>query len=143
MSHANTPGGKMSVMLIDGSVSFRSRLRSYLQTCLPLVEIVAETGDGKEAVMLVETVRPDVVILDIQLGAHGGIQLLSQIRARPRPPVMIVLTHLVAREYHLACLEEGADFFFDKMFDLEILKEVLRSLRLRPADDLFTERARV
>lgn len=142
MSHTHTTGEAMKVVLVDEMASYRLRLRSYLQICLPPVEIIGETGDGMEALVLVDRLRPDVVILDIQLGRYEGLKLLSQLRAGCWLPVVIVLTHLVDREYHVTCLERGADFFFDKTFDIDILEEVLRSLQSRFADERFANEVR-
>lgn len=122
----------MTVLLVDDAVFYRARLRSFLRTRLPLVEIIGETG-GREGVLpLVLMAQPDVVMLDIQLAGGGGFELLRQLKDCAHPPIVIVLTYVGERDCHASCLEAGADFFFDKRFDLEILEAVLRNVR-RPS----------
>jgi DNA-binding NarL/FixJ family response regulator len=56
------------VMLVDDYVLLRRGTRALLQAA-PDVEIVAETGDGKQALALARRLRPDVVLLDIRISA--------------------------------------------------------------------------
>ena len=51
------------ILLVDDHKLFRAGIRSLLQT-VSGVEVVAEAGDGREALRLIETHRPDVVLLD-------------------------------------------------------------------------------
>lgn len=128
----------MTLLLVDDAISYRMRLRSYLNAGLPFVHIAGETGCQEEAFALALAAQPDVVMLDIQLGGSGGLQLLRRLKALSRPPIAIVLTDLVSREYHTACFEGGADFFFDKAFGLDVLEGVLRDLqRLFDEDQSF------
>lgn len=130
----------MTLLLVDDTVSYRARFASYLRTCLPLVQVIGETGSCEEALSLAQSAQPDVVTLDIQLDGGSGFRLLRELKTLPRPPIVIVLTHLVAQEYHATCLEAGADFFFDKAFGLEILETVLGDLRQFLVEDLSIER---
>ena len=56
--------------------------------------VVGQAGNGRDAVRLVETHRPDVVVLDLSMPEVNGLEATRQIlEARPETPVLIVTTH--------------------------------------------------
>jgi DNA-binding NarL/FixJ family response regulator len=59
------------ILLVDDHKLFRAGIRSLLQT-VSGVEVVAEAGDGREALRLIETHRPDVVLMDIMMPGHSA-----------------------------------------------------------------------
>lgn len=65
------------------------------------VEVVAETGDGAEAVRLVERLRPDVLVLDLGLPGLDGLEVARRVRARA-PEVRVVILSMHAHEGYVA-----------------------------------------
>lgn len=90
------------------------------------VEVVAEAADGAAALDGVAAHRPGVVVLDLQMPVVGGLAALQTLRAGGRTPRVIVLTNHADAVYREACLEAGADHFFDKSSEFERVLEVLR-----------------
>ncbi len=81
------------IMLCDDHAVVRAGLRALLSSA-PGIEVVGEAGSGTEAVVLAGGLRPDVVLMDLQLGADmDGVEATRRIAALPGiPPRVLVLT---------------------------------------------------
>ncbi|WP_326944572.1 MULTISPECIES: response regulator transcription factor [unclassified Amycolatopsis] len=80
------------VLVCDDHAVVRAGLRALLAGA-DGIEVVAETASGEEAVATAATVRPDVVLMDLQLGAGiDGIEATRRILADPGAPRILVLT---------------------------------------------------
>ncbi|WP_392895903.1 response regulator [Streptomyces sp. LN699] len=92
----------------------------------PHVEVVAEAGDGYEAIALTRRHRPNVVLLDIQMPGLDGLAAITLLH-RELPGVgVIMLTTFGQDEYVTHALEEGADGFLLKADDP---RELLNGVR--------------
>ena len=114
------------VLLADDSDGLRLVLRSVLAAADDL-EVVAEARDGQEAVDLVETACPDVVVLDVAMPVVDGLQALSELRRRyPSLPVVMV-SGFAEQDVALQAAARGAHALVDKTGDLDRLVEAVRS----------------
>lgn len=76
-------------LIVDDARAFRAVLRHILSTA-PGVEVVGEACDGREAVALVRTLRPDVVTMDVRMPNLDGLEALAEImRVAPTPVVVV------------------------------------------------------
>src|SRR3981189_1238986 len=66
------------VLLVDDHKLFRAGIRSLLQTVRD-IEIVAEAGDGREALELIEAHSPDVVLMDILMPGLNGLDATARV----------------------------------------------------------------
>jgi len=111
-------------------VLIRSRLASSLGE-LAGVRIAGETDTAKDAIEAILRDRPDAVVLDLQLAAGSGIDVLRRVHAKAPEIVFIVLTQNAGQQYRRAALEAGARHFLDKSSDFDkvgpILTEMQRS----------------
>ena len=81
------------VMVVDDHDSFRATAREMV-SLMSGFEVVAEAASGEEAVTVAADVRPDLVVMDINLGAMDGIEATSHITtARPETVVVLVSTY--------------------------------------------------
>jgi DNA-binding NarL/FixJ family response regulator len=108
------------VIVVDDSPVVRARLVAMLAEA-PGVSVVGEAGDGPEALRLVRMHAPDVVVLDLNLPGMNGLEVLAVLKARPSPPVVIMFTNHPHERYRHACMRSGADFFFDKSRDFDLV----------------------
>jgi DNA-binding NarL/FixJ family response regulator len=84
------------VLLADDHKLFRAGIRSLLQT-LSDIEVVAEAGDGREALRLIEAHRPDVVLMDIMMPGLNGLEATARV-ARTFPSTRVVMLSMNAGE---------------------------------------------
>jgi NarL family two-component system response regulator LiaR len=95
------------ILLADDHVMVREGTRQILER-EPDLEVVAEAGDGQEAVALTERERPDVVIMDISMPIMNGIEATKDIKQVAPRTAVLVLTAYDDDEYVFAILEAGA-----------------------------------
>jgi DNA-binding NarL/FixJ family response regulator len=95
------------VLLADDHGVLRKGIRFLLAT-EPEIEVVAETGDGREAVALAEALAPDVAILDIAMPSLSGIDAAAQITRRSPKTGVVILSMHSDEEFVLRALSSGA-----------------------------------
>jgi DNA-binding NarL/FixJ family response regulator len=87
----------MRVVVVDDDDDFRLMLRVQLNL-QDGVDVVGTAGDGREAIEVVEEVRPDVVAMDLLMPVMDGFAAIEELRSR-RPDVGIVAYTAVAGRY--------------------------------------------
>ncbi len=115
---------KKIVLLVDDSILILERMIPMLKE-MDNIHFVAHAGSYKEAVSLVHGLRPDVVLLDINLPDKSGIEVLKKIKELDQNIMVFMLTNQANDHYKEACKKMGAAFFFDKSGDLEIISETI------------------
>lgn len=115
---------KLKVFVADDSPIIRERLVEMLSQIRD-IEIIGQTGDGIEAQTLILKMYPDVVIMDIQMPGKNGIKVLRCIKKAKPYIKVIIITNYPFYVYKKVCMEEGADFFFDKSGSLKAIIDVL------------------
>ncbi len=101
-----------TVLVVEDERDIREVLRRYLERA---GLSVLSTGTGAEAIRLLTSAPPDLVVLDLGLPDIEGTDVLREIRAAGQPPV-IVLTARSALEDRIHGLELGADDYVTKPF---------------------------
>ena len=98
------------------------------------IEVVAQAGDGKEAVRLAHRVKPDVALLDIGMPEMSGLDAAEQmLRSRPEIRVLMLTVH-DQEEYLFRALQVGALGYVLKGADAE---DLLRAIRAVHAGDVY------
>jgi DNA-binding NarL/FixJ family response regulator len=117
----------IKVFLADDSIVLRERVLEMLRD-IPGVEVLGCAEDGLHAIDCIRELRPDVVILDIQMPRGTGLDILKNIRPVNGLPLLIVFTNFSYPQYRKRALESGADYFFDKTNEFEKLRELFGQL---------------
>jgi DNA-binding NarL/FixJ family response regulator len=117
----------MRVLLADDHAIVRRGLKSLLET-EPGVTVVAEAGDGLEAVRACAEHQPDVAILDIGMPRLNGLEVAGRIQKLDRPPLVIVLSMHSDESYILRALAAGARAYLLKDATDEDLLPAIRSV---------------
>jgi DNA-binding NarL/FixJ family response regulator len=104
------------VLLADDEPMVRAGVRSILATDAG-IEVVAEAGDGREAVELAMKHRPDVAMLDIRMPRLDGLSAAAELRASLPEVRAVMLTTFDEPEYVARALAEGAAGFLLKAAD--------------------------
>ena len=121
------------VLLVDDHPVVRRGLRALLEE-LPGLEPVGEAADGAEAIGLLDRFardglpRPDVVLMDLQMGAGmNGVEATRRITALPDPPRVLILTTYSTDADILAAVEAGATGYLLKDAPPEDLAGAVRA----------------
>jgi two-component system, LytTR family, response regulator len=111
-------------VIVDDEPLARKRLRTLLAKH-PRVQIIGEAENGDEACLTIETLRPDLVLLDIQMPGMSGFEVLAQLQTRDRPRIIFVTAH---DEFAVKAFEEQALDYLLKPVEPERLARALSRL---------------
>ena len=116
--------GRVRILLADDHTLVRQGLRKLLEE-RPDWEVIAEAGDGREAVRLAEQHKPDVAILDVAMPLLNGIEATRQITRRVPGTRVLVLSMHADEAYVTQILQAGATGYLLKdSADIDLLKAV-------------------
>jgi NarL family two-component system response regulator LiaR len=118
---------KIKVMLVEDHVLVREGTRELLEQEEDL-QVVAEAGDGEEAVRLAAECHPDVIIMDIAMPGLSGIEATRQIKAASPSAVILALTAYDDDQYIFAFLEAGAAGYLLKDVHANELIKAIRAV---------------
>ena len=99
---------KRKIVIAEDQTIVRKGLRSLLES-EDDIEVVAEAGDGLEAIRCVEQHAPDLVLLDLAMPKMSGLSALKDIKERFKDTKILVLTFHTSEEYILEEFGNGAD----------------------------------
>ena len=113
-----------TVCIVDDSAVMRRGIRSLVETD-DQPEIVAEAGNGEQALAAVRRLRPDVVLLDVRMPTRDGISVVREISEVSH---VLMLTYSDESEVVLAALDEGAiGYLVHGSFDADRLGAMVRA----------------
>jgi two-component system, NarL family, response regulator NreC len=95
------------IVLADDHRIVREGFRALL-TAQTDFQIVGETGDGREAIRMVEQLTPDVLLVDLMMAGLGGLEVIRQLTQRGVPTRIIVLSMHSNEAYVSQALNNGA-----------------------------------
>jgi NarL family two-component system response regulator LiaR len=99
--------GTIKILIADDHAFVREGTRRILEQ-EPDLEVVAEAGDGEEAVRLVSDLKPDVVLIDVAMPKLDGIEATRQIKALYPAVAVLVLSAYDDDQFVFGLLEAGA-----------------------------------
>ena len=111
------------VMLVDDQALLRAGFRMVLGA-QPDIEVVAEAGDGLQAIETLRTVAADVVLMDVRMPRMDGVEAIGHIHG----PKVLILTTFDLDEYAFAAIKAGASGFLLKDVPPAELVSAIRSV---------------
>jgi DNA-binding LytR/AlgR family response regulator len=117
----------LRIVIVDDEPLARSRLRRLLAG-RPDVEVVGEAGDGVSACRLIETERPDLVLLDIQMPGLSGFDVLRRLTWRPRVVFVTAYDRFAVQAFEA----EALDYLLKPVEPERLARAVERAV---PGDD--------
>jgi DNA-binding NarL/FixJ family response regulator len=118
----------MKVFLVDDSAIVLEKLAAMISG-IDGVEIAGQALNARDAIQSIVKLKPDVVILDIRLNGGGnGMDVLKRIKNEIPPPIVIMLTNYPYPQYREKCQAMGADYFFDKVTEIEKIYDTFKQL---------------
>lgn len=106
-------GNNIRVVLTDDHVFVRDGIKSLLENEVNIT-VVGEATDGLEALVLIEELKPDLLILDIRMPNLNGIEVVEQLRNKGDSVKIIMLSMHESEEYVLKSIQAGADGYLLK-----------------------------
>jgi DNA-binding NarL/FixJ family response regulator len=119
----------LRLLIADDHRLFRQGLISLMKTRDDLVEVIGEAETGEEAIHLVATLHPDVVLMDIYMPQMDGLQATREIRERFPNVAVIMLTSSENDKHLYEAIQLGASGYLLKSLDAEELFELLAGVR--------------
>ena len=108
------PGeAKFKTLIVEDNATYRGLLRESLESLFPSM-VIQEAVEGKEALQRVESLRPELVFMDIRLPGESGLQLTARIKTSYPDTKVIILTSYDTLEYREAAARCGATCFIAK-----------------------------
>jgi DNA-binding NarL/FixJ family response regulator len=118
----------MKTLVVDDSPQVRARLATMIRE-LAGVEIVREATSAAEALALLGSFRPQIIVLDLHMPGGSGLEVLETVAAGPPPkPIVIVVTNDASEPLRSECIERGADHFLDKSTEFEQVARIVASV---------------
>lgn len=121
------------IMLVDDHPILRSGLAALLGL-EPDLDVIEEVSSGEEAVARAQTLRPDVVVMDIDMPGMGGMEATRQIAALETGTRVLVLTSHSEAEYLLPVLEAGGSGYVQKT---RADADLIAAIRTVARDEVF------
>jgi DNA-binding NarL/FixJ family response regulator len=112
------------VLIVDDQLPFREASRMVVEMTDGF-EVVGEAENGEHAIALVKELKPDLVLMDVQMPGIDGIETTRRITSVPKPPVVIVMSTHESGDYVDVALAAGAVGFVPKsQFGFDTLNEM-------------------
>ncbi|MDX1437786.1 MAG: response regulator transcription factor, partial [Anaerolineales bacterium] len=120
------PEENIQVLVVDDHLIVREGLRLILETAEG-IDLVGEAEDGEEALALVESLDPDVVLMDLRMPGMGGIAAIEALAERDDRAAVIILTTYDEDEMMVRGLRAGARGYLLKDTDRTTLLDCIRA----------------
>jgi two-component system, NarL family, nitrate/nitrite response regulator NarL len=118
---------KVRIVIADDHPIFRDGLRKLLET-EPDLQVIAEAGDGGEAVRMVQRHKPDIVLMDLAMPKRSGLQALRDLSGSSVLTRVIILAATVERGQLLEALQLGARGVVSKESATKLLLKSIRTV---------------
>ena len=115
------------ILIADDHVIVRKGIRALLKT-EPGMEVVGEAGDGQEAVSLAQTLKPDLILMDLVMPRMDGIEATRRITGQAQAPNILVLTSFAADDKVFPAIKAGALGYLLKDSGPEELIQAIRQV---------------
>ena len=121
---------KITVLLVDDHEGFINAALRHLRK-VEWLEIVGRASNGLEAIERSETLRPDVVLMDLAMPEMGGLQATRLIKTQDAPPFIVIASHFDDAEHREHAQRAGADNFVSKLSYIQEVLPILEKFKDR------------
>lgn len=118
---------KMKVLIVDDSPLIIEKITELLEDIKSITHLIS-CGTYAHALVLLNELKPDVAILDVNLPDGSGIEMLKYLKSKNSETTVIMCTNQGSDHYRELLIKLGANFFIDKSKDFEKLPSLIASL---------------
>lgn len=119
------------MVIADGSADFRAMLVEALAETED-IEVVGVARDGKEALKLTQSLKPDVLVMDLVLPYIDGIGVLESLQSAKNKTAVLVVSSFISDALTAEAMRLGVYYFILKPFDMSTLAGRIRSIAAYP-----------
>jgi len=120
---------KLVTLIVDDSLIIIERFIEILNE-MDNIETVVYANNYTEGLQMLEDIKPDIALLDINLPDKSGIDLLRIIRQQGLDTKVIMITNQATDHYKKVCATLGANYFFDKSNEFEQIPAIISAIHL-------------
>jgi len=125
----------INVLIVDDHAVVRAGIRMLLESD-PEMRIVGEGENGQQAVELMKTLHPDVILMDVTMPVMDGVEATRQIKAQENAPAILALTIHEGPDYFFQMLQAGASGYVPKRAAPE---DLLHAIHVIAEGNVFLE----
>lgn len=118
---------KARVLLVDDHALFRKGFASLLN-CLTELDIIGEADNGREAVEKARVLKPDIIIMDVEMPELNGVEAVKQIKKDLPNCIVVMLTIADDDDNLFNSIKNGAQGYLLKSMDPDSLIEEIKGL---------------
>jgi DNA-binding NarL/FixJ family response regulator len=118
---------RIRVLLADDHAVVRAGICQFLEQADD-IDVIAEAGDGQEAIDLISERQPDVAVLDIQMPKASGIEVTRWVREHQREVGVLILTAYDDDPYIMAVIQAGANGYVLKTASPEEIIQAVKDV---------------
>ena len=121
---------KITVLISDDNSEFARTLSNYLENDEDM-QVVGMAKDGEEALSIISTIKPDIVLLDVIMPHLDGLGVLERLNSMrlENPPICIMLSAVGQDKITQKAITLGAQYYVVKPFDIELLIKRIKELK--------------
>ncbi|MEP6710808.1 MAG: response regulator transcription factor [Ferruginibacter sp.] len=116
----------LKVLIVDDALLVVERLAETISELECVSQVAVATGYD-EAIGLIISGKPDIVLLDIHLPEKSGIEILKFVKKSHPGVITVMLTNQSSYNYKILCEQLGSDHFVDKSSEFENIPEIIES----------------
>lgn len=118
---------KINILLVDDHVVVRAGFRMLLATSDSLA-VMAEASRGEQAIQLFDSLKPDIVVMDLSMPGIGGLETIRRLLQRDHEALILVFSVHHEQAYVSRALAAGARGYITKNSAPEILSEAIQAI---------------
>ena len=118
----------MRVLIVDDNYEYRRLLRRILAEQQDLM-LVAEASDGEEGVRLAQQLKPDVILMDIDMPGTNGLQATRRIKESLASATVLLVSALDSEAHRECAMDCGADTYLPKTTPISEFLSVIRRVQ--------------
>jgi DNA-binding NarL/FixJ family response regulator len=119
---------KISISIVDDHSLFRNGLKLLL-SAFPEIEVVSECSNGREFILSLEKIKPEVVLMDIEMPVMNGIDATKEAVGKYPDLNIITLSMFGEEEYYYKMIDAGVKGFILKNSNIDEVVKAIRTIR--------------